>query len=149
MSTQSFKLEVNSPKYPGKEVIDRIISRVQAHAMNMIYLANHRDDIQKGDPKVGGHPSASSSALHMLSTLHLIVKNPQDYIACKPHASPTDHANNYLLRLFFEPGGARMSDERARVAMKNLRHLSKTGEPFFQSYHSAFDPDYWNYLPLS
>ncbi len=115
--------------------------------MTMIYLANDRDDVQKGDPKVGGHPSASSSALHLLTVLHLLVKNPQDYIACKPHASPTDHASNYLMRLFREPDGRRMDDSRARLAMKNLRHFSHKGEPVFQSYHSAFDPDHFGYLP--
>jgi len=146
MTQKTFKIDA-APTLPSKEVLNSIISRVHAMAMNMIYLCNHRDDIQKGDPKVGGHPSASSSALHLLSTLHLMVKNPQDFIACKPHASPTDHANNYLLRLFFEADGSKMSDERAQLAMKNLRHFSKKGEPVFQSYHSAFDPDYWNYLP--
>lgn len=129
------------------ELLNKIISRVHSHAMSMIFLANERDDVERGDPKVGGHPSACSSALHILSTLHLLVKNPQDYIACKPHASPTDHANNYMLRLFQEPNGQRMADDRARLAMKNLRHYSAKGEPVFQSYHSAFDPDHWNYLP--
>lgn len=136
-----------APKDPSKEVLNSIIQRVQAHAMNMIYLANNRDDVEKGDPKVGGHPSASSSALHLLSCLHLVVKNPQDFIAVKPHASPTDHANNYLLRLMWEKDGTRMSDERARLAMKNLRHFSHKGEPVFQSYHSSFDPDHWNTIP--
>jgi pyruvate dehydrogenase E1 component len=132
---------------PAPGLTQNLLLRIQAHAMNMIWLANNRDDVEKGDPKVGGHPSACSSALQMLSTLHLIVKNPQDAIACKPHASPVDHANNYLLRNFAEPNGERMNDERARLAMKNLRHFSHKGEPVFQSYHSVFDPDGWNYFP--
>lgn len=132
----------------NNQLIHKIITRIHAHAMTMIYLANYRSDVQKGDPKVGGHPSACSSALHLLSTLHLLVKNPQDYIACKPHASPTDHTNNYLLRLFAESDNkTRMPDDRMRLAMKNLRHYSHAGEPVFQSYHSAFDPDNWNYFP--
>src|SRR5690606_3515484 len=90
---------------------------------------------------------ACSSALHLLSTLHMIVKNPQDGIAVKPHASPVDHANHYLLRTFAESDGARMRDERARLAMKNLRHVSKRGEPVCQSYHSGLDPDGWNFCP--
>ncbi len=143
----SFSLPSAAPKVAPIEVLRSIVGRVHAHAMTMIYLANDRDDVQKGDPKVGGHPSASSSALHLLSTLHLWVKNPQDYIACKPHASPTDHANNYLLRLFAETDNTRMPDERMKLAMKNLRHYSSIGEPVFQSYHSSFDPDHWNYLP--
>ena len=145
MSSNFLKLDP-SPKVPDTKTLANIMNRIHAHAMTMIYLANHRADIEKGDPKVGGHPSACSSALHLLSTLHLVSRNPQDYVACKPHASPTDHAANYLLRLFVE-NGARMSDERARIAMKNLRHFSKIGEPVFQSYHSGFDPDHWSFLP--
>ncbi len=136
-----------APQNPGSVVLERIIRRVQAHAMTMIHLANNREDVEKGDPKVGGHPSACSSALHLLSLLHLLVKNPQDYFAIKPHASPVDHANNYLMRLFFERDGSHMNDERQRQAMKNLRHFSHSGEPVFQSYHSAFDPDHFGFLP--
>jgi pyruvate dehydrogenase E1 component len=135
------------PAVPSLDVIASIIRRIQAHAMTMIYLANHRKDAQRGDPKVGGHPSAASSALQILSTLHLIVKNPQDFMAVKPHASPTDHTNNYLLRLILNKDGTRMSDEQMRIAMRNLRHYSPEGEPVFQSYHSEFDPDHWHFLP--
>lgn len=135
------------PALPGSDVIQNIIRRIHVHAMTMIYLANARDDVQKGDPKVGGHPSASSSALHLLSTLHLITRTPQDYVASKPHSSPTDHAANHLLRLFHEQDGSPMNPERARIAMRNLRHFSWNNEPVFQSYHSAFDPDHWSYLP--
>jgi pyruvate dehydrogenase E1 component len=136
-----------APQNPGSVVLERIIRRVQAHAMTMIHIANNRDDVQKGDPKIGGHPSACSSSLHLLSLLHLLVKNPQDYFAIKPHASPIDHSNNYLMRLLFEKDGTKMSDERQRQAMKNLRHFSHSGEPTFQSYHSAFDPDHFGFLP--
>lgn len=152
--SKSKKSDSTRPANPGSNggidtaLIHRIIERVHAHAMTMIYLANHRPDVQKGDPKVGGHPTASSSALHVLSYLHLVAKNPQDYMAVKPHASPTDHSNNYLMRLFCEPDGrTRMSDDRARMAMRNLRHFSHSGEPVFQSYHSAFDPDHFGFLP--
>jgi pyruvate dehydrogenase E1 component len=132
---------------PSEALLSKIIERVHVHAMNMIYLANHRDDIEKGDPKVGGHPTACSSALHLLSLLHLVTKNAQDFLAVKPHASPTDHSNNYLLRLFLEKDGTRMSDDRAQIAMKNLRHFSHKNEPVFQSYHSTFDADHWGFLP--
>lgn len=135
------------PLLPPPQVIANLIRRIQTHAMTMIYLANDRDDVAKGDPKVGGHPSASSSALHMLSTLHLITRNPQDFVACKPHSSPVDHAANHLLKLFHEPDGSPMSQERAVIAMRNLRHFSKDGEPVFQSYHSVLDPDHWSFFP--
>ncbi|MEZ4814283.1 MAG: pyruvate dehydrogenase [Bdellovibrionota bacterium] len=129
------------------ELIEKILLRAQAHAMAMIYIANTRDDVQRGDPKVGGHPSATSSALHLLGLLHLVEKRPEDFMAVKPHASPADHSFNYNLRLFRESDGSIMNDERSRQAMKNLRHFSHTGEPSFQSYHSAYDPDHWNFLP--
>lgn len=136
-----------APPLPSSEVLERLIRRIQTHAMTMIYLANDRADVEKGDPKVGGHPSASSSALHILSSLHLISRNPQDFVASKPHSSPVDHSANYLMRLYREPDGTVMNEERSRQAMKNLRHFSTTGEPVFQSYHSIFDPDHWSFLP--
>ena len=128
-------------------LLQRIVQRIHVHAMNMIYVANHRSDAERGDPKVGGHPAAASSSLHLMSALHLWVRQAQDYIVNKPHASPTDHAAQYLLRLFREEDGSQMSDERMRTAMKNLRHFSKNGEPVFQSYHSALDPDHWRFFP--
>lgn len=146
MAQKDFLLTPAPPR-PSLPTLSSIMRRVQSHAMNMIYLANNRSDVEKGDPKVGGHPSACSSALHLLSTLHMVVKNPQDFIAVKPHASPTDHANNYLLKLFLESDGSRMSPERMKLAMKNLRHYSHNNEPIFQSYHSAYDPDHWRFIP--
>ena len=144
LQKQSPNMQKNSKV--SKELLDSILSRVQAHAMSMINIANNRDDVQKGDPKVGGHPSASSSALHVLGMLHLVERRPEDFIANKPHASPTDHSLAYNLRLFRE-NNERMSDERAKLAMKNLRHYSHKKEPVFQSYHSAYDPDHWRFLP--
>ena len=110
-------------------------------------MANHRDDIEKGDPKVGGHSSASSSALHILSVLHLLVKTGFDHVANKPHASPADHALNYLLDLLLNEKGERLSHEQAQQAMKGLRAFSQNGEPVFQSYHSHYDSDFHNFLP--
>jgi pyruvate dehydrogenase E1 component len=138
---------MSTASLPSQTQLHNIFLRAQAHAMAMIYLANNREDVQRGDPKVGGHPSACSSALHLLGLLHLVERNPQDFMAIKPHASPTDHAFLYNLGLFREPTGEKMSAERSRLAMKNLRHMSHKGEPVFQSYHSAFDPDNWNFLP--
>jgi len=145
MAPKAFSLP-NPPSLVSTATLERIMKVIQAHAMTMIYLANHRDNAQKGDPKVGGHPSACSSALHILSTLHLTVRNPQDYMAVKPHASPTDHTNHYFQRLFKEPDGKRMADDRMKIAMRNLRHYSAT-EPVLQSYHSAYDPDHWGFFP--
>ncbi|MAV91008.1 MAG: pyruvate dehydrogenase [Bdellovibrionaceae bacterium] len=113
----------------------------------MIYTANHRDNVEKGDPKVGGHASASSSALHILGALHLVVKSGFDHIANKPHASPTDHSYNYLLNLLLDKELQRFSKEDADQAMSGLRAFSQNGEPVFQSYHSAWDPDHHNFFP--
>ncbi len=114
----------------------------------MINIANHRADKEKGDPKVGGHPAASSSALHILGALHMYVKSGFDHMAVKPHASPADHSYNYLLNLFLEHDHSKMNAEKAEQAMHGLRAFSKNSdEPVFQSYHSAFDSDHHNFFP--
>ena len=128
-------------------VLNSITKRAHYFATMMIYLANHRDDQEKGDPKVGGHPTASASSLHILGALHLIVKSGFDYMAVKPHTSPTDHAFNYLLNLFLDKDKKRMSEDLCEKAMYGLRAFSKKGEPVFQSYHSKYDPDHEGYLP--
>lgn len=137
----------NAKNFPRREIVEKVAKRAHYLATQMIYQANHRADKQKGDPKIGGHVSASASALHIMGALHLIVKSGFDHIANKPHASPTDHAYNYLLDLFLKPDLSKLSDSEKNTAMMNLRHYSKTGEPVFQSYHSALDPDNHNFLP--
>ena len=124
--------------------IDNIIRRAHYLANQMIVMANNRKDKEKGDPKVGGHSSASSSALHIMAALHLFVKSGFDHIANKPHASPADHALNYLLDLFLHKDLSRLSLEEANKAMEGLRAFPQDGEDVFQSYHSVYDPDvYW------
>ncbi|MBY0314295.1 MAG: pyruvate dehydrogenase [Bdellovibrionales bacterium] len=114
----------------------------------MIYQANHRSDKMKGDPKIGGHSLASSSALHILGALHLVVKTGFDHIANKPHASPADHSYNYLLDLFFKPDGTRFTQDEKNIAMKGLRAYPTEEQPFvFQSYHSTYDADHHNFFP--
>ena len=75
----------------SEKELKSIFSRAHYLATQMIYQANTRKDKAKGDPKVGGHASGSSSALHILGTLHLFVKKGYDHICNKPHASPADH----------------------------------------------------------
>ena len=87
-------------KKNDEKTLDQITSRALYLAAQMIHLANHRKNKEKGDPKVGGHVAACASDLHIMGALHLIVKSGFDYIANKPHASPIDHAYNYLLGLF-------------------------------------------------
>jgi len=113
----------------------------------MIWLANNRSDKEKGDPKIGGHPAACASSLHITGALHLLVKTGFDYIANKPHAAPVDHSYNYLLGLFLHENLERFSQSDADLAMQGLRHFALNGEPVFQSYHSAYDADHHGFLP--
>ncbi len=129
------------------QTLQSIAKRAHYLATRMIYMANHRDNVEKGDPKVGGHVSASASALHILGALHLVVKSGFDHIANKPHASPADHSYNYLLDLLLHKDQSKFTLEEANTAMSNLRSFSQNGEPVFQSYHSAFDPDFHNFFP--
>ncbi len=129
-------------------LIQRIARRAFVHATKMIFDANHRDDAAEGDPKVGGHPAACSSSIHILAALHLGMRRAQDLFAVKPHASPDDHALNHLLGLMHEPFGRRwLSVEESKQAMSRLRKFSQQGEPVFQSYHAESDPDGDPYLP--
>ncbi|MFN8945896.1 MAG: pyruvate dehydrogenase, partial [Pseudobdellovibrionaceae bacterium] len=130
-----------------RSIFESVAKRAHYLATQMIYQANHRSDKEKGDPKIGGHPSASASALHIMGALHLIVKTGFDHIANKPHASPTDHSYNYLLDLFLKPDLSPLSLEEANQAMMGLRAYSKNGEYVFQSYHSAYDSDHHNFFP--
>ncbi len=129
-------------------LLEKTAKLAHYYAMAMIDQANHHREKDRTDPKIGGHPAACSSALHILGALHLHVKGPFDHLAIKPHASPADHAYNFLLKNLFTPGTLdRLSDEDMKTAMHGLRKFSQNGEPVFQSYHSAFDPDGLNFLP--
>mgnify|MGYP005678375359 FL=1 len=110
-------------------------------------MANNRKNKAKGDPKIGGHPSACSSYLHIAAALHLVMKTGFDHIAVKPHAAPMDHVFNYFMDLFLDKDLERFDDEKAKKAMEGLRAYSQNGEPVLQSYHSAYDPDHHNFLP--
>jgi pyruvate dehydrogenase E1 component len=129
------------------DLLNSIARRAHYLANRMIVTANSRDNVEKGDPKVGGHSSASTSALHILGTLHLLVKSGYDWIANKPHASPADHSYNYLLDLLVREDLSRLSLNEANVAMRSLRAFPAGDEYVFQSYHSAYDPDHHNFLP--
>lgn len=128
-------------------VLNNIARRAHYLANKMIYVANNRDNVEKGDPKIGGHSSASSSALHILGSLHLVMKTGYDWIANKPHASPADHSYNYLLNLLLNHDLERLSLDEMNVAMNSLRAFPKGDEWVFQSYHSAYDPDRHNFYP--
>ncbi|KHD88984.1 MAG: pyruvate dehydrogenase [Bdellovibrio sp. ArHS] len=129
------------------EVLDSIARRAHYLATQMIWQANHRSDKEKGDPKIGGHPAASASSLHIMGALHLLVKSGFDHIANKPHASPTDHSYNYLLDLLLKNDLSKLTQEQADQAMNGLRKFTDGSEFVFQSYHSAYDPDNHNFFP--
>ena len=130
-------------------LLDRIITRAQAQVQTLIYLANHEREKKKGDPKVGGHPASCASSLHLLGALHLVVREPSDWIACKPHASPVDHTYHNLLGLFRDhASGGWIEGEAAKELMTTLRQFPHPlTKPVFQSYHAKTDPDSFHYLP--
>lgn len=137
----------NSLKNVKADVLDSIARRAHYLATQMIWQANHRSDKEKGDPKIGGHPAASASSLHIMGALHLLVKTGFDHIANKPHASPTDHSYNYLLDLLLKNDLSKLTQEQADQAMNGLRKFTDGSEYVFQSYHSAYDPDHHNFFP--
>jgi pyruvate dehydrogenase E1 component len=130
------------------DVVKAIADRAFAQMIAMIHSANHRSDKRPGDPKVGGHPAACASCFHVLGALHLVVRQVDDYVACKPHASPIDHAYHHLLRLFRREDGTWLTDEEQQAAMHRLRQFAEPGAAdVFQSYHAKSDPDSFHFLP--
>ena len=139
---------MNRMNQSNLSILEKIVSRAHYTATQMIFQANYRDNIEKGDPKIGGHPSASASTLHLLGALHLRVKKAGDFIANKPHAAPMDHAYNYLLEMLFKENGQALSQEEAHRAMLQLRAFPTSENPHvFQSYHSDYDPDHYRFVP--
>jgi pyruvate dehydrogenase E1 component len=128
-------------------LLEKLVDRAFYLALKMIDVANNRPVPDKGEPKVGGHPSACASSKHILSAIHLVLREPEDYFACKPHVSPMDHALNYLLQNFRDHDGNPMPADQRKLAMQHLRHFSPSGEPVFQSYHAEADPDSFRYFP--
>ncbi|MBM3962376.1 MAG: pyruvate dehydrogenase, partial [Planctomycetes bacterium] len=138
---------MKSRSKPDFPLIDRITRRAFAHTVAMIHVANNRPDADKTDPKVGGHPAACASSLDFLAALHLVVREPGDFVCCKPHASPADHALNHALGLFRHADGRWFDEAEAEAVMTRLRSFAHDGKPVFQSYHAEVDPDGWRFLP--
>ncbi|MBM3985863.1 MAG: pyruvate dehydrogenase, partial [Planctomycetes bacterium] len=128
-------------------VLDRIARRAMVQTTAMIHIANHRPEAQVTDPKVGGHPAACSSCAHVLTALHAAVRQPQDFIACKPHAAPMDHVLHGLMGMFNHPDFRWMSRQEIEACLHRLRAFSEAGEPVLQSYHARGDPDAFHVLP--
>jgi pyruvate dehydrogenase E1 component len=131
-----------------RSLLTRIADRAFAQMVHMIWEANHRSDKRPGDPKVGGHPAACASSLHILGALHLGVREVADYVCCKPHASPVDHAYHHLLQVFGREDGTWLTEEESKAAMSRLRKFPEPGATdVFQSYHARSDPDSFHFLP--
>jgi len=136
------------PKSASTALLQSISDRAFAQMVHMIWEANHRKDKRPGDPKVGGHPAACASSLHLLGALHLVVRNVEDYVCCKPHASPVDHAYHHLMQAFGREDGSWLTVEEAKAAMSRLRKFAEPGATdVFQSYHARTDPDSFHFLP--
>jgi pyruvate dehydrogenase E1 component len=135
---------VPPPDFP---LLERITRRAFAQMVAMIHVANHRPEADKTDPKVGGHPASCASSMEFLAALHLVVRQPGDFVCCKPHASPADHALHHQLGLFRHKDGRWFDDPTAAAVMHRLRSFSHDGAPVFQSYHAEGDPDGWRFLP--
>jgi len=127
-------------------VLDRIARRAMIQSAAMIHIANHRKDARPTDPKVGGHPAACSSCAHILTALHCAVRQPQDFIANKPHAAPIDHAIMGLLGIFNHPDFTWFTQAEIEATLPNLRKFSERGEAVLQSYHARSDPDAFHML---
>jgi pyruvate dehydrogenase E1 component len=134
-------------KKPDIALIERITRRAFAHMVAMIHVANNRSDADRTDPKVGGHPAACASSLDFLATLHLHSREPGDFVCCKPHASPVDHALHHALGLFRHPDGRWFDEGEGEAVMARLRSFPHDGAPVFQSYHAEGDPDSFRFLP--
>lgn len=139
-------------------VQERIVARAFSQFVTMIHKANGRKTKRPGDPKVGGHPASCASSVHLLAALHLDVREPADFVCCKPHASPVDHSLHHLIGLLrhdakvdaFAPTSSNdwFTDEESEQVMHGLRMFPDKGQPHvFQSYHAATDPDHHNFLP--
>jgi pyruvate dehydrogenase E1 component len=138
----------STPRLARDPVLERISARAFAQTMAMIHLANNRKEKEPGDPKVGGHPAACASCVHILSALHLRVRAPQDYVCCKPHAAPVDHSLHNLMQLFRHQEGTWYTADEAKAAMTRLRKFPQPGaEEVFQSYHARTDGDSFHFLP--
>lgn len=136
------------------DLVRSISERAFAHTMAMIHVANYEREKRPGDPKVGGHPASCASSVHFMGALHLVVREPHDYVCCKPHASPVDHSYHHLMRFFKTGAGQWLNETDAKLAMHHLRDFprdpSNSNDPtdqVFQSYHARTDPDSFHFLP--
>ncbi len=130
-------------------ILTNICQRAFAQMVQMIHEANNRPGKQSGDPKTGGHPASCASSLHILGALHLVARDVHDYVCCKPHASPMDHAFHHLMQVFRKhDDGTWLTPDQGKALMSTLRKFPEPlDEHVFQSYHARSDPDSFQFLP--
>ena len=129
------------------DALEAIAERALALMAHMVWEANHRPDAEPTDPKVGGHPAANASSLHLATAMHLVARAPQDFWCGKPHMAPLDHVLHYLFGFFRDTEGQWMDQVAMEGVMHNLRKFPQQDEAVFQSYHADSDPDSWRILP--
>lgn len=126
--------------------LDQIANRALVTTYHMIWEANHRKGSETTDPKVGGHPAACGSSLHLATAMHMVARAPQDFWCGKPHMAPLDHSLHHLLQVFRHKGQW-LGQKEGEEVMHRLRYFSADGSPTFQSYHATSEPDSWRILP--
>jgi pyruvate dehydrogenase E1 component len=135
-------------KMLNPEELEQIARRAFAQTIAMIYIANNRKDKRPGDPKIGGHPASCASSVQILGALHLVLREPQDYVCGKPHVAPLDHSYHHLLQLFRHIDKSWMDVPEAKQVMHRLRKFPEPGAEYvLQSYHARSDPDSFHFLP--
>ena len=135
---------------PSTAVLESIVGRAFAQTMAMIHVANNRKEKRRGDPKVGGHPASCASSIHVLGALHLVARGVHDYVCCKPHAAPVDHAFHHAMQVFRdEKSDTWLDEEASKAVMYTLRAFPEPDihSHVFQSYHARTDPDSFHFLP--
>ena len=82
-------------------LLERITARAFAQTMQMIHVANHRARTSApAIPRWAGTRPPARARCTSSPRCTCVVREPQDYVCCKPHASPVDHSLHHLMRLF-------------------------------------------------
>ena len=108
-----------------------IANRALVQTTHMIWEANYRDDSAPTDPKVGGHPAACGSSVHVTTAMHMVARAPQDFWCGKPHMAPLDHALHLQLGVFRDGEGNWMNSDDAQTVMSHCASFPLTARLLF------------------
>jgi pyruvate dehydrogenase E1 component len=78
------------------DILSELEKKVLWLASWTIHNANHVRENVDG-LKIGGHQASSASLATIMTALYFDALRPQDRVAVKPHASPINHAIQFLL----------------------------------------------------